>query len=56
MGPGSYGGVGATIGAAAMAILVALGVLAIVSFGGGVNQPLTARPAVAMNAPPPGQG
>lgn len=56
MGPGRYGGLGATIGAAAMAIVVALGVMAIVAFGGGLNRPLTAHPAVAMVAPPPGQG
>lgn len=56
MGPGRYGGIGTTIGAAAMAVAVALGVIAMVSIGGGINHPLVARPAVAMNTPPPGQG
>lgn len=55
MGPGRYGGIG-TIGAAAMAVVVALGVIAMVSIGGGVNHPLTANPAVAMNAQPQGRG
>jgi len=38
-----------------MALVVALGVFAIVMLGGGMNRPLTA-PAVAMNPPPPAQG
>ena len=42
MGPGRYGGLGATVGAAAAALAVALGVLAMVSLGGGVRHPLVA--------------
>ena len=56
MGPGRYGGLGATIGAAAVAIVVALAVMAMVSIGGGNTHPLVAKPAVAMNSAPHAQG
>lgn len=56
MGPGRYGGLGATIGAAAVAVVVALAVMAMVSVGGGINRPLVAHAAVAMNSAPHGQG
>lgn len=56
MGPGRSGGIGATIGAAAVAIVVALGVIVMVSLGGGINRPLVAHTAMAMNAPPQGRG
>ncbi|HEY1427347.1 MAG TPA: hypothetical protein VGF50_11795 [Caulobacteraceae bacterium] len=56
MGPGRYGGIGTTIGAAAAAVVVALAVIAMVAIGGGMNHPLVAQPAMAMTTPPPGQG
>lgn len=56
MGPGRYGGIGTTIGAAAAAVVVALGVIAMVAIGGGINHPLVAKPAVAMTAAAQGQG
>ena len=56
MGTGRYRSMGATIGAAAFAIVVALAVAAMVSAGGGINHPLVAHRTVAMNAPAQGQG
>lgn len=58
MGPGGYGGVGASLGAVAVTLVVAIIVLAIVSIGGGLAHPLVNHePAVmaAAAAPPPVQ-
>ena len=56
MGPGRYGGLGATLGAAAVAFVVAVMVLAMVRIGGGLTRPLVAphpqvAAAVAAQAP-----
>jgi hypothetical protein len=57
MGPGRYGGMGASLAAVAVTLVVAILVLAIVSIGGGLFHPLeTHEPAVAAaGAPPAGQ-
>jgi hypothetical protein len=46
---------GATLGAAAVAAVVAVAVMAMVSFGGGVRHPLV-TPHVAAVQPAPAQG
>ncbi len=57
MGPGRYGGLGATLGAAAVALVVAIVVLAMVRIGGGLNRPLVApQPQVAAAAASQGPG
>ena len=40
MGPGMYGGWIATLGAAAVTVVVAVAVIAMVSIGGGLRRPL----------------
>lgn len=57
MGPGRYGGLGATLGAAAVAFVVAVMVLAMVRIGGGLTRPLVApHPQVAAAAAPQAPG
>lgn len=56
MGPGRRGGIGATLGAAAVALVVAILVGAMVSTGGGLNHPIVANTHVAATAAAPSQG
>jgi hypothetical protein len=56
MGPGRHGGVGATLGAAAVALVVAILVGAMVSIGGGLNRPIVTNTHVAASAAAPSQG
>ncbi len=56
MGPGRYGGMGATLGAVAVALVVAIVALVIVSIGGGIDHPIVAHPHVAAAAAAPSQG
>ncbi len=57
MGPGRYGGLGATLGAAAVALVVAILVLAMVRVGGGIGRPLVApHPQMAAAAAPHSPG
>jgi hypothetical protein len=51
MGPGRYGGLGATAGAIAVAFVVAVAVIAMVAVGGGLNRPLVAAHVAAAAAP-----
>ena len=55
MGPGRYGGLGATLGAAAFALVVAILVGAMVSIGGGINHPIVSNTHVAATAATPSQ-
>ncbi len=57
MGPGRYGGLGATLGAAAVALVVAILVLAMVRVGGGIGRPRVApHPQMAAAAAPHSPG
>jgi hypothetical protein len=56
MEPGNGGGLGASGGAVAMALIVALVALLMVSIGGGLRAPMFAQPHVAMTQAPQGQG
>ena len=53
MEPGRYGGVATTVGAVAMALVVAIVVMAIVSLGGGLGHPIVSSPQVAAAAAVP---
>jgi hypothetical protein len=56
MGPGRHGGSGAILGAAAVALVVAILVGAMVSIGGGLNRPIVSDAHVAATAAAPSQG
>ena len=56
MGPGRHGGMGATLGAAAVALVVAILVGAMVSIGGGIDRPIVTDTHVAASAAAPSQG
>ena len=57
MGPGRYGGLSMTLGAVAMAFVVAVAVMAMVAVGGGLTRPLVASaPQVASAAASAPQG
>ena len=55
MGPGRYGGMGASLGAVAVALVVAIVAIAMVSIGGGLDHPLVTEHVALGAAAPAGQ-
>lgn len=53
MEPGRYGGAATTVGAVAMAVVVAIMVMAMVSISGGLAHPIVSSPQVAAAAAAP---